>query len=55
VPVVFVTARDLAGLQDRAELAHFDHYLTKPFDFLMLNAIIEELFSRCHPRHFADS
>ena len=39
VPVVVVTARDLARLRDRAELANFDDYLSKPFDFLKLNAI----------------
>ena len=39
VPVVAVTARDMAGTRDKTELADFDHYLSKPFDFLRLNAI----------------
>ncbi|MDQ3687314.1 MAG: response regulator [Acidobacteriota bacterium] len=54
VPVVVVTARDVAGSRAGAEFGDFDDYLSKPFDFLRLNAIIEKLFSRCHPRHFAD-
>ena len=31
VPVVAVTARDMAGTRDKTELADFDHYLSKRY------------------------
>ncbi|HWS53199.1 MAG TPA: response regulator [Pyrinomonadaceae bacterium] len=43
VPVIAMTARDMAASRDRAEDFGFDQYLSKPLDFLRLNVVIERL------------
>jgi CheY-like chemotaxis protein len=43
VPVVAMTARDVAASRDMAEDVGFDQYLSKPLDFLRLNVVIEKL------------
>lgn len=43
VPVVAMTARDVAAARDMAEDVGFDQYLSKPLDFLRLNVVIEKL------------
>lgn len=43
VPVVAMTARDVAAARDMAEDMGFDQYLSKPLDFLRLNVVIEKL------------
>lgn len=45
VPVVAMTARDVAASRDMAEDVGFDQYLSKPLDFLRLNVVIEKLLS----------
>ena len=43
LPVVAMTARDVAASRDQAVSAGFDQYLSKPLDFLRLNVVIEKL------------
>lgn len=43
VPVIAMTARDVATSRDRAEDLGFNQYLSKPLDFLRLNIVIEKL------------
>ena len=43
VPVVAMTARDVAAARDMAEDVGFDQDLSKPLDFLRLNVVIEKL------------
>jgi two-component system cell cycle response regulator DivK len=43
VPVVAMTARDVAAARDMAEEVGFDQYLSKPLDFLRLDVVIEKL------------
>jgi CheY-like chemotaxis protein len=45
VPVIAMTARDMAASRDRAEDLGFDQYLSKPLDFLRLNVVIERLLA----------
>lgn len=43
VPVVAMTALDVATSRDRAEDLGFNQYLSKPLDFMRLNIVIEKL------------
>ena len=49
LPVVAMTARDVATSRDRAEDLGFNHYLSKPIDFLRLNVVIEKLLGGAPP------
>lgn len=53
VPVVAMTARDVAASRDRAEEVGFNQYLSKPLDFLRLNVVIEKLLGGRPPGPFA--
>jgi len=46
VPVIAMTARDVAASRDRAEGLGFNQYLSKPIDFLRLHVVIEKLLGR---------
>jgi CheY-like chemotaxis protein len=46
VPVIAMTALDVATSRDRAEDLGFNQYLSKPLDFLRLNVVIEKLLGR---------
>lgn len=50
VPVIAMTARDVATSRDRADGLGFDQYLSKPLDFLRLNVVIEKLLSGAPPK-----
>jgi two-component system, cell cycle response regulator DivK len=49
VPVIAMTARDLAASRDRADGLGFNQYLSKPLDFLRLNVVIEKLLGGAPP------
>ncbi len=53
VPVIAMTARDVAASRDRAEEVGFNQYLSKPLDFLRLSVVIEKLLSGRPPGSFA--
>ncbi len=46
VPVIAVTAYDRAQFRDRAEVAGYAYYITKPIDFQRLAVLIEKLLAR---------
>ena len=48
LPVVAMTARDVAASRDRAGEVGFNQYLSKPLDFLRLGVVIEKLLG-CSP------
>jgi CheY-like chemotaxis protein len=50
VPVIAMTARDVATSRDRAEGLGFNQYLSKPLDFLRLNVVIEKLLGGAPPK-----
>ncbi len=45
VPIIAVTAYDMASSRRGAELAGCDHYLSKPVDFRRLEVLIEKILA----------
>ncbi len=45
VPIIAVTAHDMAAFRDGAESAGCDYYLSKPIDFNRLMVLIEKLMT----------
>lgn len=50
VPIVAVTAYDSPGLRLEAKAAGFNEYVTKPFDPVLLDAVIERLLGQSKGR-----
>lgn len=49
LPVIAVTAFDRAVARDEAEVAGFDHYLSKPIDFKRLEVLVDKLTKAGRP------
>ncbi len=45
IPIIAITAYDMAESREKAETAGFAHYLTKPIDFQRLSVLIDKILT----------
>lgn len=55
IPIIAVTAYDMAEAREKAELTGFAHYLTKPIDFQRLSVLIDRTLTEQKSARAADA
>lgn len=55
IPIIAVTAYDMAESREKAEITGFAHYLTKPIDFQRLSVLIDRILTEQKAARAADA